>query len=459
MYCRSSALLSRFRKGVTFAIVLLSAMGAFAATPVTYTENVLYSFGPSSTDARPGQNGLVFDKAGNLYGNAQYGGQNNGGAVFELSPDGQGGWTESVIYSFKANATDGYNPYGTLAIDSKGNLYGTTVAGGSNGTGVVYELSPSQGGTWTETILYNFGVVGSGDGLQPGSGVTLKTASGTVLYGTTQCGGAGPADAWGMCGSGSGTVYELSYTKPTKKKQGGWAETILYSFGAGEAGASDGAVPMGSLLLKKGSLYGVTYIGGTGAYAVSSYGTGGGIVFELQPGSSGWTENVLYNFGQTVTDGEWPQYVTPIMDSKGNIYGTTSGGGDYGASQGGNGTVFELVYSPTDNTYTEQALYSFGAQANDGVYPYWGLTQGKAGTFFGTTTYGGQIADGTLFELTSSKKTGQWTETVLFQGGGLSLSEWYGLGQMIADKNYNLYSTGGGGAYGDNVAFEITHTP
>src|SRR5579872_1611079 len=123
-----------------------------------WTEKVLYNFGSASGDGIQPVATLIFDSKGNLYGTASKGGANNGsGTVFELLPSG-GGWTEKTIYNFGASSSDGIEPaYGSLIFDSQGNLYGTTLKGGSNGSGTVFELIPGAGGTFTEKVLYSFG--------------------------------------------------------------------------------------------------------------------------------------------------------------------------------------------------------------------------------------------------------------------------------------------------------------
>src|SRR5579864_5296141 len=106
--------------------------------------------------------GLIFDKAGNLYGTTMSGGSTPAGTVFELSPNGDGTWTESVPYSFR-DGRDGNSPMAGLVFDRAGNLYGTTLYGGirhgqvcsPSGCGTVFELSPLNGG-WTEKVLYRF---------------------------------------------------------------------------------------------------------------------------------------------------------------------------------------------------------------------------------------------------------------------------------------------------------------
>jgi uncharacterized repeat protein (TIGR03803 family) len=445
-------------KGAAMVIVLLSALGAFAGT-----ESVLWNFGSVYADANsPACNGTVFDAKGNLYGASVSGGLYNAGVVFELSPDGQGGWTETLIHSFdpySATIEDGYGPCGSLAIDAKGNLYGTTQRGGTNGGGTVWELSPpAEGGTtWTETIVYSFGAAGSGDGYNPFAGVTLDSSAAITLYGTTECGGSGPALQTWACSSGDGTVYQLSYTKPTKKISGGWKETVLYSFAV--SSSTDGALPQGALALKGKNLYGVTLLGGSGAYCLSQ-GYSCGIAYELQPGADGWTENILYNFGATATDAAGPAYMTPVFADK-NIYGTTPTGG-YGPDgfNCGCGTVWELAYSSTTGTYTERVLYSFDSQPQDGLDPYWQIVPGKkANTWYGTTSGGGSVdgTEGTIFELTYSAKEG-WQETNVYEFTGGNDGGVPGYNQLIRDTSGNLYGMtwlGGDSGSSGGVVFEF----
>ncbi len=460
MQPRKSSLALSTVKGAAMMFVLLSALGAFAGT-----ESVLWNFGSVSNDGYgPVCNGLVFDTKGNLYGATDRGGGYGAGVVFELSPDGQGGWTETLLYSFDPYSTsvvDGRFPCGTLSIDKAGNLYGTNAFGGTNGTGTVWELSPPAEGstTWTETILYNFGAAGSGDGIDPFAGVTLASSAATTLYGTTACGGTGPAAGGQMgppyafgCSNGSGTVYELSYTKPTKKNKGGWKESVLYSFAA--TSSTDGNTPLGALALKGKNLFGVTGWGGTGASCLSQ-GYTCGTAYELQPGADGWTETVLYNFGATATDGVGPEFMTPVIVGN-NIYGTTNAGGTTPTD----GTVWELVYSPTTQSYSEQVLYNFGTNANDGCNPNWQIVKGKkANTWYGTTSSCGSVdgQEGTIFELTYSAKKG-WQETSVYQSTGGNDGGEPGWNQLIADKSGNLYGmTNYGGSASDigGVVFEF----
>lgn len=456
---------------------------------IAYVESIIDVFGSQNfpDGFAPTANGLVFDKNGNLYATVQnsVGSLNSDGAVVELTPQGKGVWKETVLYIFNRRSTgfNGYNPVGTLAIDSKGNLYGTTARGGSGtctssgvppsvvGCGAVYELSPPTGGgtAWTATGLYSFqgsGTEGSGgtDGFWPTAGVTPQSTAATVLYGTTTCGGTGKlTDSGDTCGdssgsgtnaNGAGTVYELTYTKPTKTNPGGWKENILYNFsgnGSGNGGA-DGWNPESGLLLKSGNLYGTTCNGGIES----------GAVYELSPGTP-WTEKVLHSFDGT--DGACPMYGPPAVDTNGNLYGTTNQGG---TSSNGNGfgTAWELVYSTATNTYTEQTLYTFGTQATDGTNPSWGLVSYK-GNWYGTTGgfnslgFGGTNPYGTAFELSDSASAG-WTETIIHQfdvslhSSDLGNPGW---NQLIVDKNGNLYGMAPEGPDGQTQAggiFEIS---
>jgi hypothetical protein len=126
--------------------------------------------------------------------------------VFELTPDGSGTWTEKVLYSFMGGA-DGINPETSLAIDQSGNLYGTTLGGGVSGCtyegcGITYEVSPNGDGTWSETVLHSFG--GPGDGWWPFSPLVLDNAGN--LYGTAALGGAYTT----YNNQGGGTVFKLT---------------------------------------------------------------------------------------------------------------------------------------------------------------------------------------------------------------------------------------------------------
>jgi uncharacterized repeat protein (TIGR03803 family) len=163
--------------------------GAVFELSPTGVEKVLYSFNSQSGDGNVPYSGVVFGKKGIMYGTTFYGGAYGQGTVFELSPTG----VEKILYSFGGRASDGINPYGNVVFDKKGNLYGSTFAGGAHGQGTVFELSP----TGEEKILYTFGSQ-AGDGNTPLGDLVFDKAGN--LYGVTENGGV----------YGFGTVFEIT---------------------------------------------------------------------------------------------------------------------------------------------------------------------------------------------------------------------------------------------------------
>jgi len=315
-----------------------------------WTENVLYNFCSTSkcSDGYPPRAGLIFDAAGNLYGTTEFGGTYGNGTVFELA-HGTSGWAETVLYSFGESENDGILPISGLIFDAAGNLYGTTVYGGTYGVGTVFQLAPGANGTWTETVLYSFSNKNK-VGYSPVAGVIFDAAGN--LYGTTTTGG----------GHASGTVYEL-----TPGDNGTWTEKVLHRFNRVHE------VPLAGLIFDAaGNLYGTTCMSSAHNY---------GAVFQLTPGTNGnWTERVLHDFNRL--NGACP-HSGVIFDAAGNLYGATSNGGPHSS-----GTVFEL--SPgTNGKWTEKILYGFG-NAKNGMLPYGGLILDAAGNLYGTTLGGGR---------------------------------------------------------------------
>jgi uncharacterized repeat protein (TIGR03803 family) len=283
-----------------------------------WSETQLHRFiGGLQDGAAPAFSGVVMDAAGNVYGTTERGGAYGDGIVFKLSPVAGGGWTETVLHNF-GNGTDGNMPDATLIIDAAGNLYGTTYLGGVNGRGTVFEMSPGEGGGWTETVLHNFSYSGFSGGAYPQGGVIMDAAGN--LYGTTSGGGFfGNACGQGGCG----TVFELS-----PRAGGGWTQTRLYSFHA-----VDGIDVFGGVIMDAaGNLYGATHAGGTYGY---------GVAFKMSPTEGGWTETVLHSFGSG-TDGIGP-YGDVVMDGAGNLYGTTFSGGSSPYCTDGCGVVWEIT--------------------------------------------------------------------------------------------------------------------
>jgi len=356
----------------------------FELTPVAgggWTETVLYSF-QGGKDGEEPFSGLIFDAAGNLYGTTGEGGggcaESGCGTVFELTPVAGGGWTETVIYSFRGGK-DGEGPSSGLIFDAAGNLYGTTGEGGGGGCdggygcGTVFELMPVSGGGWTESVLYSF--TGGKNGQQPAGGLIFDAAGN--LYGMTQQGGGK-----GCNNNPCGVVFEL-----TPVSGGKWKQKLLHSF---TRKTKDGFEPLGGLIFDAvGNLYGMTQYGG----GTTCYGGGCGVVFELTPIAHGkWTETILYAF-QRVPDGACPRG-SLIFDPLGNLYGTTA----YGGTKGGSGTAFELTPNQGGG-WTETVLYIFGGKY--GRDPLSGLIFDGAGNLYGTALMGGESpAFGVVFEIT-----------------------------------------------------------
>jgi len=367
------------------------------------------------------QAGLIKDAAGNLYGTTAFGGPRSGGAVFELTPTQGGTWTLKLLHAFISGIHDGQRPQAGLTLDAAGNLYGTTYWGGAYTTlgGTVFELLPQAGGGWKEKQLHSFGGA-SEDGLNPQAGVIFDPAGN--LYGTTMSGGA----------YNLGTVFEL-----IPQSGGGWKEKLLHTF---QNNGTDGFVLLAGLTFDAhGNLYGATAIGG--AYDA-------GTVFELMPTPHGpWREKILHNFNRT-GDGNFP-YGTLIFDAAGNLYGTTTQGGSYGW-----GTVFELTPGAGGN-WTETVLHNFNNDAIGGYYPYSSLIFDAAGNLYGTTEAGGTYEGGTVFELTAAG--GNWTETVLHSFNNNGSDGYLPLGSLILDDAGNLYgTTDEGGTTGYGTVFEVT---
>ncbi len=317
-------------------------------------ETMLYSFKGGSDGSNP-VGVLILDKSGNLYGTTTGGGAFGSGTVFEVNAKGQ----ELVLYSFKGGA-DGAAPEAGLAWDAEQNLYGATTAGGTNGAGIVFKLSPpaKKGGEWTESILYSFGA--GTDGTVPVGGVAFDTAGN--LYGTTSAGGT----------AGFGTVYELS------PSESGWTETILHNF----QDSDDGAVPYAGLIFFKGKLYGGATEGGT---------NGGGTIYELAQVNSVWTFTVIYSVPGWGISGPFRDIA---IDAAGTIYGTTHCDGAYSA-----GTVYELTHKGSSWIY--DLLYTFTG-GSDGLYSYSNLVVEPSG-IYGTTNLGGANGLGVVFQIVTDE--------------------------------------------------------
>jgi len=359
--------------------------------------------------------GVIFDTAGNLYGVTNNGGSSTNcvsgcGTVFELSPVGDGTWTQTVIYNFQ-NGSDGGNPRGGLVFDAAGNLYGTNQGGAAYNAGVAYELSPGSGGAWTFTTLYNFGQTSSA--YAPVTPLILDSAG--SLYGVTPFGGK----------YRQGTAFKLVQTA------GVWKLNVLHSFG----GTGDGADPNGPLVMDaQGNLYGTTLSGGADTW---------GIVYELSHQPNGlWTETPLYTFAS----GGSPE-AGLIFDSAHNLYGATSTGGAHGA-----GGVYRLTRINRNGQLVWKyiQLYSFTAGA-DGSNPASLLTSDGKGSLYGTTDDRGPTG------CNISYGCGQVYKISVGSNGLWSLAAVYPIpnsidpqGSLVLDSSGNIY----GAAYDNhNLAY------
>ncbi|HUA14888.1 MAG TPA: choice-of-anchor tandem repeat GloVer-containing protein [Verrucomicrobiae bacterium] len=401
---------------LTFAILAIAAVIAIACPLASAQYRILYSFTGKADGGNP-YSPLIRNSQGDLLGTTEWGGHVGPGygVFFKLRADG----TETVLHTFEN--TDGKNPIGRIAQDSAGNFYGTTLSGGANLTGTLYKmdktgnlttlisLHPSIGrvpegglildaegnlygtdatdggprGTATTydgvvfkfsntnvyTELYRFTAPvqqpQTTDGLSPGSSL-LRDSLGN-LYGTTSEGGNY------RCVSGCGTVFKLSPTG---------VEKVMHRFAGRSKG--DGGYPQGGLIRDSaGNFYGTTAIGGSANQ---------GTIYKMDTTDK---VTILYSF-QGGTDGSQP-WGNLVMDSSGNLYGTTSAGGDLSCTireSVGCGIVFKL-----DPSGVETILHSFAGMPADGAQPLVGLTLGSDGNLYGTTLYGGPSNAGTIFEI------------------------------------------------------------
>jgi len=341
---------------------------------------VLHAFAGGSDGAYPA--GSVLKAGGNIYGTTVLGGANDKGTVFEIAPDG----TETVLYSFKGG-TDGYKPESVLVRDKAGNLYGTTYFGGSTEQcGTVFKVAPDG----TETVLHRF--VHTIDGCNTDTGVILDRKGN--LYGAVYSYGTYPA-----------SVFKL---RPDGK------EKILYQFAASDNPNRD------LLMDDAGNLYGTTHDGGTNAK---------GSIYKLAPDG---TETTIYDFAGG-NDGHGPDS-GPIADSSGNLYGTTFTGGS--ASCG-------IVYKVAPDG-TETVLHAFAGAPDDACNPEFGrLSLDGSGNLYGMTYFGGAYNMGSVFKVAPDGSS-----TILHSFDG-SDGEWP-YASAISDKKGHLYGTtitgGSGGA-------------
>jgi uncharacterized repeat protein (TIGR03803 family) len=414
-------------------VAWVAAGAAFGFAASADAESLLYSFLGGVDGAGPA-GGLASSDGKTFYGTTQFhgalgcGGTEQGcGTIYSVTVAG----TQNVLYRF-AGPPDGYGPLGTLVIDGKGNLYGTTQYGGTGacssstfvGCGTVFELSPPKhrGDPWTEQVLYSFcSVTGCADGAFPEAGLVADSSG--ALYGTVNSGG----DA-----QGHGLVFEL---KPPREPHAAWHYETIYLFCA-QANCADGANPDARLAFDAaGNLYGTAIFGGANSQ---------GVVFELAPPArpkGAWGYGVLYDFCSETScaDGQEPE-AGVVIDQKGAVYGTATGGGS------GFGLLYRLT--PANGSWSYDVLHDFGGA--DGNFPKSDLTIDATGTLYGEASFGGtgscDAGCGTVFELRPHRRGGLRRFQVLhhFQerDGGDGTRP---LGNLVFDRAGRLLGTASAG--------------
>jgi uncharacterized repeat protein (TIGR03803 family) len=423
--------------GAAFAVALARADQAQASKLLKTLHSFCAQF--NCADGENPQGGLAMDTSGILYGATASGGVRGGGTVFELVPPSDGkGWKYRVLYNFCSNdCADGDAPGEvTPVIDTAGNLYGTTVAGGSEDFGTVFKLSPNANRKrWTHTVLYNFCTRDSAcsDGGHPGGPLTYAGAGSgafydgvSPLYGTSQDGGK----------HFRGVVYSLTPSAPGK-----WVQKTIYAFCKDRSVCADDRSPYGLSVDGNGDLVGIA---GGGIQ-------GKGIAFRLTPvvGERFWAQTVLHSFCSQANcaDGAFPIAMTG--DEAGSFFGTTFEGGNTQCNSGC-GVIFKIAPDGT-----ESVLYDFCSQSNcgDGSFPHSTLVIDQNANLFGTTEAGGANNGGSLFKFDGSALQVLYSfcsETGCRDG---QLPE----GGLILDQANDLFGlTGGGGKANGGTVFELT---
>jgi uncharacterized repeat protein (TIGR03803 family) len=393
----------------------------------TWAETIPYAF---TSPALPSP-GLTSDASGNIYGATQFGGlltlcEDGCGTLFELSP-ASGSYAYNTIYSF-TDAFDGASPSQPPTLDGHGNLFVPTNSTFASNFGdeflnIEFELSPVSGGGWHGSAAHDF--PSSTDGYNPVSSLVRDSAGN--LYGTTPAGGA----------YGWGAVFEVVPSGAAS------TEKMLYSF----TGKSDGALPRSGLALDSaGNLYGVAQFGGS-----LNCLAGCGTVFKLSPSGGAWNFSVLHGFVNG-KDGSNPTSGV-MVDSSGNVYGTSQGGTKSTYCGIGCGTVFKLTPT-THGEWSFSLLLEFTNTASVGATPANGtVIMDPAGNLYGVTRFGGSGIDGIVYQL-SPRPSGPWKETVLYN---VQQNEASSEGTLALDSAGNLYgTTESGGTYGYGTVFELT---
>jgi len=392
------------------------------------TETVLYSFcsHQNCTDGKQPRSSVIYVN-GILYGTTGLGGNGCCGTLFSLDPNTG---VETVLHSFPGSSGDGYFPSADL-INVGSTLYGMTAEGGAYGyfgeyTGTVFSFSLTNN---AETVLYSFCSRRScHDGSYPDGGVIV----GNKLYGTTLFGGKYGNSTLG------GTLFSLNLETGEKRR----LQSFQYS-------SADGEGPEGSPVDVHGTLYGVTFDGGTGGCSGTGF-AGCGTVFSFDRKTR--TETVLHSFLANGTDGALPYSGVIKVDNK--LYGTTFAGGT-GNCSGWFGIGCGTVYSINLKTGAEKILYFFCSQqkCTDGGEPYAALINVN-GTLYGTAG-GGAHGGGAVFSI--DPKTGAETVVYSFCSQTNCTDGETPNYASLTEANGTLYGTTlDGGTYNNGTVFSIT---
>jgi hypothetical protein len=407
--------------GCILAVIGLRPVFSSGAPPAS-KEKVIYSF-TGGADGEWPLSDLTIDSAGNLYGTTVRGGtgcspDGGCGTVFELERTSQG-WKHQVLYRFAGYPNDGFSPLAGLIVDNAGNIYGSTASGGTNDDGTVFMLVPNSQGSRTEKVIYTFDCTSGDAGCEP-KGDLVSDAHGN-LYGTTSGGGGGACYYFGC-----GAVFELM-----PQADGTWAETTLHAF----AGApNDGTYPTAGVVLDStGAVYGTTIYGGSGSCRTGGtedvYGCG--TVYKIAPSGGAWTETVLYSFVKGYGFGMFSSGEL-FFHNHDHVLGVTQAGGD------GLGSVFELRDTKRRGWQQSGAHIFYGSP--DGQLPAGRLVADASGNLFGVASAGGTGTggDGIVFELQRLK--GGWKERILHSFTGPPDGEYPPAG-LVSDSQGHLYGT------------------
>jgi uncharacterized repeat protein (TIGR03803 family) len=403
---------------------------------VAYTEQVIYSFDPSDHGPKAPNGPLFIGPDGAYYGTTYDGGVNGAGVAYKLTASRR----FSKLHDF-GSGYDGAFPETGVIRDASGNLYGTTFEGGDfpcfgPGCGTVFELVPSASG-YTESVLHNFKGYGHNDGSFPEAGLTMD-ASGN-LYGTTYEGGNGQCYVATSGADGCGTVFKLT------KTASGYTYSEIYGFDNG----ADGAYPVGGVAIdSSGNIFGTTADGGHDCGQL-----GCGTVFKLAPSGPNYTKTTIYQFnGKDNDDGAHPES-SVILDSAGNVYGTTYAGGSNCGSDCS--TEYKLIPCTSvtcSNPYTEAWLYTFGASSGSCGYPDADPSapiEDADGNLYGTLK---DYGSGAVFE--SNALSG--STSIIYTFSGSSDGECPG-GSLVIDGSGNLDGVMvTGGSHGDGLIYSLS---